>query len=355
MKRILFVFLFPLLIFPQKSDLKFYEVFSKSQNSKVSCYRIPSIITTDKGTLIAAVDERVLSCNDLKSNRDINIVIRTSNDKGKSWSSINRLVDYPFGESASDPSMIFDKKTKQIYLFYNYMNLEKDKDVYYLKYVTSLDNGITWSQPIDITDQISKPEWKNDFKFITSGRGFQTQNGTLLHCLVNLQNGTHVFGSNNHGKTWYIADTPISPGDESKIVELNDGSWLVNSRVNNKGIRYSHISKNQGKSWTTRPEINLIDPGCNASLVKYDYGNYINSNLLLLSNINNQSTREEIVIRHSLNGGETWSEPRIIYAGSAAYSSMTVLNNGEIGLLFERDNYSKNVFTKFSLHWLMNN
>ena len=355
MKRILFVFLFPLLIFSQKSDLKFYEVFSKSQNSKVSCYRIPSIITTDKGTIIAAADERVSSCNDLKSNRDINIVIRTSNDEGKSWSSINRLIDYPFGESASDPSMIFDKKTKQIYLFYNYMNLEKDKDVYYLKYVTSLDNGITWSQPIDITDQISKPEWKNDFKFITSGRGFQTRDGALLHCLVNLQNGTHVFGSNDHGKTWYIADAPISLGDESKIVELNDGSWLVNSRVNNKGIRYSHISKNQGKSWTTRPEINLIDPGCNASLVKYDYGNYINSDLLLLSNINNQSTREEIVIRHSLNGGETWSEPRIIYAGSAAYSSMTVLNNGEIGLLFERDNYSKNVFTKFSLHWLMNN
>ncbi len=355
MKRILFVFLFPLLIFSQKSDLKFYEVFSKSQNSKVSCYRIPSIITTDKGTIIAAADERVSSCNDLKSNRDINIVIRTSNDEGKSWSSINRLIDYPFGESASDPSMIFDKKTKKIYLFYNYMNLEKDKDVYYLKYVTSLDNGITWSQPIDITDQISKPEWKNDFKFITSGRGFQTRDGALLHCLVNLQNGTHVFGSNDHGKTWYIADAPISLGDESKIVELNDGSWLVNSRVNNKGIRYSHISKNQGKSWTTRPEINLIDPGCNASLVKYDYGNYINSDLLLLSNINNQSTREEIVIRHSLNGGETWSEPRIIYAGSAAYSSMTVLNNGEIGLLFERDNYSKNVFTKFSLHWLMNN
>jgi len=355
MKRILFVFLFPLLIFSQKSDLKFYEVFSKSQNSKVSCYRIPSIITTDKGTIIAAADERVFSCNDLKSNRDINIVIRTSNDEGKSWSSINRLVDYPFGESASDPSMIFDKKRKQIYLFYNYMNLEKDKDVYYLKYVTSLDNGITWSQPIDITDQISKPEWKNDFKFITSGRGFQTQNGTLLHCLVNLQKGAHVFGSNNHGKTWYIAESPLSPGDESKIVELNDGSWLVNSRVNNKGIRYSHISKDQGKSWTTKPESKLIDPGCNASLVKYDYGNYINSDLLLLSNINNQSKRKEIVVRHSLNGGVTWSEPKTIYAGSAAYSSMTVLNNGEIGLLFEMDSYSKNVFTKFSLDWLMNN
>ena len=352
---LLLLFIPYILVFSQKSDLKFHEVFSKSQNSKVSCYRIPSIITTDKGTLIAAADERVMSCKDLKSNKDINIVIRTSNDDGKSWSSINRLVDYPFGESASDPSMIFDKKRQQIYLFYNYMNLEKEKDVYYLKYVTSLDNGRTWSHPIDITTQISKPEWKNNFKFITSGRGFQTSNGTLLHSLVNLQNGTHVFGSNDHGKTWYITDSPLSLGDESKIVELNDGSWLVNSRANNKGIRYSHISKNQGKSWTTKPEITLVDPGCNASLVKYDYGKYINSDLLLLSNINNQSKREKIVIRHSLNGGETWSEPKIIYAGSAAYSSMTVLSNGEIGLLFEMDNYSMNVFTKFSLDWLMSN
>ena len=352
---LLLLFIPYILVFSQKSDLKFHEVFSESQNSKVSCYRIPSIITTDKGTLIAAADERVMSCKDLKSNKDINIVIRTSNDDGKSWSSINRLVDYPFGESASDPSMIFDKKRQQIYLFYNYMNLEKEKDVYYLKYVTSLDNGRTWSHPIDITTQISKPEWKNNFKFITSGRGFQTNNGTLLHCLVNLQNGTHVFGSNDHGKTWYITESPLSLGDESKIVELNDGSWLVNSRANNKGIRYSHISKNQGKSWTTKPEITLVDPGCNASLVKYDYGKYIDSDLLLLSNINNQSKREKIVIRHSLNGGETWSEPKIIYAGSAAYSSMTVLSNGEIGLLFEMDNYSMNVFTKFSLDWLMSN
>jgi len=352
---LLLLFISYVLVFSQKSDLKFHEVFSESQNSKVSCYRIPSIITTDKGTLIAAVDERVLSCNDLRSNKDINIVIRTSNDEGKSWSSINRVVDYPFGESASDPSMIFDKKRQQIYLFYNYMNLEKQKDVYYLKYVTSLDNGKSWSNPIDITNQISKPEWKNDFKFITSGRGFQTSNGTLLHCLVNLQHGTYVFGSNDHGQTWYITESPLSLGDESKIVELNDGSWLVSSRVNNKGIRFSHISKNQGKSWTTKPEIKLVDPGCNASLVKYDYEKYINSDLLLLSNINNQSKREQIVIRHSLNGGETWSEPKIIYAGSAAYSSMTILSNGEIGLLFEMDNYSKNIFTKFSLDWLMNN
>jgi hypothetical protein len=55
------------------------------------------------------------------------------------------------------------------------MNLEKEKDVYYLKYIVSSDNGKTWSPPQDITTQISKPEWQPDFKFITSGRGIQTK------------------------------------------------------------------------------------------------------------------------------------------------------------------------------------
>ena len=69
------------------------------------------------------------------------------------------------------------------------MDLDYEKDVYYLKVIKSSDNGKTWSKPQDITTQISNPEWHKDFKFITSGRGTQTANGTLLHTLVNLQKG----------------------------------------------------------------------------------------------------------------------------------------------------------------------
>ena len=213
---------------------------------------------------------------------------------------------------------------------------------------------MTWSKPVDITSQISKPGWEKDFKFITSGRGIQTKNGDLLHCLVNIQNGTHVFGSKDHGETWFLTETPVQPGDETKIVELKDGIWMVNSRANNKGIRYSHTSFNEGNNWLTKEENDLIDPGCNASFIKYNYGKYNRKVLLVLSNINNSKIRKKIVVRYSLDEGINWSKPRIVYSGEAAYSSMTILKNGEIGLFFEKDNYTKNVFTSFSLDWLLN-
>ena len=209
----------------------FKALFNTSMQPGVSYYRIPTIITAPNGDLVAAIDERVPSCGDLKLSKDINIVIRRSADNGESWSKIETVVDYPFGKSASDPSMIVDKVTGTIFLFYNFMDIDNEKDVYYLKVTKSIDNGKTWSSPVDITSQITKPEWHNDFKFITSGRGIQTTNGKLLHTLVDLKSGLHLFASDNHGESWYLIDTPIIPGDESKIIELADGTWMINSRV----------------------------------------------------------------------------------------------------------------------------
>ena len=129
----------------------------------MSCYRIPSLVTAPNGDLIAAIDERVPSCGDLKWNRDINIVIRRSSDNGNNWTEIETIIDYPDGRSASDPSMIVDRMTGKVFLFYNYMDLDHEKDVYYLHVMTSTDNGKSWSEPIDITGQISKTEWNGCF------------------------------------------------------------------------------------------------------------------------------------------------------------------------------------------------
>ena len=346
MKNIFLIFLIATNIQFSQNQFDFIDLFNAENNPEVSCYRIPSLITAANGDLIAAIDERVLSCGDLKWSRDINIVIRKSSDNGKTWGKIEKIIDYPLGQSASDPSMILDKQTNTIFLFYNYMDLDNQKDIYYLKYISSNDHGKSWSNPVDITNQISKENWKNDFKFITSGRGIQTKNGTLLHCLVNLQKGTHVFGSSDNGKTWFITETPTSPGDESKIVELSDGSWMVNSRVNKLGYRYSHFSNDDGKTWISKKEESIIDPGCNGSLIRYSHGE---KNLLLLTNINNKKERKEIVLRYSTDEGKSWSKPKIIYNGEAAYSSMTVMENGNLGLFFEMDNYTKNVFTSISI------
>lgn len=336
-----------------KGIKEYHCLFDKSMNKDVSCYRIPAIVTAPNGDLIAAIDERVPSCGDLKWSKDINIVARRSSDNGKTWSDIEMVVDFPYGKSASDPSMIVDEVTGDIFMFYNFMDLDKEKDIYYLHVVKSIDNGKSWSKPEDITSQIAKSEWHADFKFITSGRGIQTRSGKLLHCMVNLNNGLHLFGSDDHGKSWFMIDTPVQPADESKVVELADGTWMINSRANRKGMRYIHISTDEGKSWKTKPDKELIDPGCNASIIRYTaIEDGYKKNRLLFSNAKMKKGRKNMTVRISYDEGKTWSKGKTIYSESSAYSSLTVLENGDIGLFFEKDQHSENAFVSFSLKWL---
>jgi sialidase-1 len=341
----------------QKEDynksLNFKNLFGSGMKEGVSCYRIPALVTATNGDLIVAIDERVPSCGDLKWSKDINIAIRRSEDNGTTWSDIEIIVDFPFGQSASDPSMIVDKVTNEIFMFYNFMNLEKEKDIYYLHVIKSTDHGKTWSAPTDITSQITKPEWHKDFKFITSGRGIQTRSGKLLHCIVNLESDLHLFGSDDHGKSWFLLNTPIKDGNESKVVELTNGSWMVNSRINEGGIRYSHISTDKGKTWKTKEEPTLVDPGCNASIIRFtSIEDGYKKNRLLFSNANNKDQRKNMTIKLSYDEGKTWTNGKTIYEGGSAYSSLTVLKNEEIGLFFEKDDHKENVFVSMSLDWL---
>ena len=332
---------------------EYHDLFNTTMEKEVSCYRIPAIVTAPNGDVIVAIDERVENCADVNANKDINIVMRRSSDNGKTWSEIETVMDFPFGQSASDPSMIVDKVTNDIFLFYNFMDLENDNGVYYLHVMKSGDNGKTWGKFEDITSQITKPEWHKDFKFITSGRGIQTRSGKLLHTMVNLKNGLHLFGSDNHGKTWFFIDTPINPADESKVLELADRTWMINSRVHPQGFRVVHTSNNEGKSWETRDEPQLIDPGNNASIIRYTaIEDGYDKNRLLFSNTKMTKGRKNMTVRISYDEGITWSEGKTIYPGEAAYSSMTILKNGDIGLFFEKENYTENVFASFSLEWL---
>ena len=126
------------------------DLFNTAMRDGVACYRIPALITAPNGDLVAVMDERVASCADLNGNKDINLVGRRSGDNGMTWSAMETLVDHPFGKSASDPSLIADPETGELILFYNFMDLENEPDIYYLHVIKSRDNGASWSEPEDI-------------------------------------------------------------------------------------------------------------------------------------------------------------------------------------------------------------
>ncbi|ODM50960.1 sialidase family protein [Elizabethkingia meningoseptica] len=339
MKHFLFLsVLLPVLGLAQNKQI----LFTSKQQNKVSCYRIPSLVTTPNGSLIAAADERIPSCADLNNNTDINIVIRISHDKGKTWSPAKRIIDFPEKESASDVSMVTDHITKEVFLFYNYMNLAVSKTQYRFQYIKSGDNGKTWSKPVDITNEIAPEEWRNDFKFITSGRGFQTKEGWILNTMVRLHDGVYVFGSKDHGKSWFRNSAVAEKADETNIVELPNGNWFLNARVQNLGFRKFYISENKGKDWTSYTEKQLEDPTCNASTLVYN-------NNIIFSNLHSPDKREKLGIKISRDLGKTWNTSKIIEKGSAGYSVMTPVSKNKIGLLYESDDYKDIVYTDLSI------
>ncbi|HIZ86211.1 MAG TPA: glycoside hydrolase [Candidatus Coprenecus stercoravium] len=306
----------------------------------VWCYRIPALTTAPDGSIIAAIDERVPSCGDLQWNRNINIVARRSTDGGRTWGPEIRVVDFPDGESASDPSMITDTWTGTVWLFYNYMDQDREMNRYRFHVVSSRDNGLTWSEPVDITPQVAPKDWSGDFKFITSGQGAFTRDGRMLHTMVNLQRGLFLIVSDDHGMSWYRLPAVIQPADESKVVELYSGAWMINSRVNNEGCRYIHVSRDRGQTWKSRPVPDLPDPGCNGAIIHYPY--YGERGCLLFINASDPSERRQLTIHYSIDHGETWSKGLTVVDEDVAYSDITVLQTGEIVLFYERNGYTVN-------------
>lgn len=312
-------------------------------------YRIPSIITAMNGDLIAACDARRLNGGDLigANSRNIDIVVKRSSDNGKTWGPMEIVADYPDGTGGTDPSMVLDRTTGDIFLFYSYMGKVPSRE-FFLRVHQSGDNGKTWSKPRDITKDISKPEWKDSFKFISSGRGSQLENGTLIHNFVILGKGVKIFASSDHGKSWKLMGSEIKPADESRVLELTDGRMMVNSRMGG-GSRWVHISEDRGKTWVSKKETQLPDPKCNGAILRYtSKKDGYAKDRLLFCNAGSKSGRKNLTIRVSYDEGATWSAGKVIDPGPSAYSEITILKDGSIGVLYE-PGYKSLRFVRFSL------
>jgi sialidase-1 len=323
---------------------------------KNAVYRIPALCTAPNGDLIAACDARRQNGGDLNVYQPINIAVRRSSDGGKTWTEPVNSWTWQWDDNekwaGSDPSFVVDAEAKKIFLFYNVWKWEDvknwDNNVYRFYVQESSDDGKTWSKPRDISADIAFPEWPfgkrrnaGGFIFISSGSGAQMKDGTLLHTLVHVNDGNALFGSDDHGKTWKSFGKPVRSGDECKVVELSDGSWMINSRWHGGG-RQIHVSKDRGKTWESHYDTLLADPQCNAQIMRY-------GNALLFSNCKSPNRRALLYLRASVDDGKTWNYGLCIEPKGAAYSDMTILPNGDIGILYEGAGYATINFTTVPL------
>jgi len=320
--------------FPTKPlQLASRQTLFKSGTNDTHTYRIPAVVTAKNGDIVVACDARRKNSADLVHQRTIDIVFRRSTDNGNTWSPIE-VMDPITNGGCSDPSLLLDRETGEIFCFYNYMSNDKSSKEYRFILQKSADHGKTWSEPEDFTEQVAGPELKNSFKFITSGRGIQTSDGTLMHNYVQVGKGVTVITSTDHGKSWSaVVDVPH--GDESKLVELADGSLMINSRIA-PGRRNVHRSQDGGKTWNTEADYSLCDPRCNASIIRYPVGLYgNNSELLLFCNAASNSERKNLAVRLSKDNGDTWSDGHVIDSGPSAYSELDILSDGKVIVVYE--------------------
>ncbi len=336
----------------------------------VNSYRIPALVTAPNGDLVAMCDARRDSSGDLNHGKVINITCRRSSDGGKTWTEPENTWTWDWNDdehwAGSDPSLVVDPKTKKIFCFYNVWESKKQWVRYQFWVQESSDNGKTWSKPRDISKDIAFPEWnfgrapddkdgynKGQFIFITSGTGMYTKEGWLVHTIVNVRVGNALFGSKDHGKTWEPIGKPVAEGDECKVVELNDGSWMINSRwrKDNTPGRMIHISKDKGETWESHYDTNLTDPQCNAQIMAIGKPG---KRVLLFSNCNSGG-RNKVSIRASKDDGKTWGTPVLVDGGGSAYSDITLLKDqkplGEktIGILWEGAGYGSIKFATVPL------
>lgn len=317
----------------------------------IGVYRIPALCTAPNGDLVAACDARKNHGGDLNTCQPINISIRRSADNGKTWTAPVNSYGWTWSDeehwAGSDPSFIVDNEAKKIFLFYNVWESKGNHGVFQFWVQESSDNGKTWTKPRDISKDIAFDSWpfgkrqsQGGFIFISSGSGIQTKDGTLLHTLVHVGDGNALFGSPDHGKTWKSYGQPVKCGDECKVVELNNGSWMINSRWRGGG-RQIHVSKDKGMTWESRYDAALKDPQCNAQLMRA-------GKVLLFSNCNSGG-RNNLYLRASKDDGQTWNEGISICPGGSAYSDITITKDKCVGVLYEGAGYGTIDFVKVPL------
>jgi sialidase-1 len=325
-----------------------------AEQENVHTYRIPGIIKTNKGSLIAVYDNRYERTGDLPGNIDVGM--SRSTDGGKTWSRMKVIMDMgPPHENngVGDPSILFDPVTNKIWVSALWSKgnrsiagsgpgLTPDETGQFAM-VSSSDDGLTWTQPYSITSQVKKHEW-NIF-FPGPGNGIAMQDGKIVFPAQywdaqRMPHSTLVY-SDDHGATWKTGTGAKSNTTEAQVVETTPGTLMLNMRDNRGSYRSVATTTNLGTSWIEHHTSYkaLPDPVCQASIIKAKVNvKGQQKDVLFFSNVASSTARLNMTIKASLDYGETWlpiNQLLIDERRTYGYSALTQIDENTIGLLYE--------------------
>lgn len=331
-------------------------------------YRIPAIVRTPAGTLLAFCEGRKTSSAD---SGDIDIVLRRSTDNGQTWSAMTLVQEE--GDTASitigNPAPVVDETTGHVHLLFCRNNSR-------VLHSVSTDDGLTWSVRDEITTTVKAGTWS----WYATGpvHGVQLKRGAqagrmVVPCDHSLTSGgafgDQVVYSDDHGASWHLGAVADAAGtvapNENTCVELVDpapggGSRLYfNSRDHSGSVTRAQTYSDDGGA-TYSPALfsdaaQFVCPVVQGALLRFhatDQG--WPSNRILFS-CPNGSSRNRISIWSSTDETVTWSAPKAVYEGPSAYGDMVATADGNVGLLYEKgasSPYETITLARFNEEWL---
>ena len=332
-------------------------------------YRIPAIITAKDGSLVVATDKRKHNNADLPE--DIDILVNRSIDGGRTWIEPHTLIEgQGVGEGFGDCALVHTNDDGGLLAaFVGGCGFWQGRpEVPQRMYIArSYDNGQTWTEPKDITDELYGAKCQNEVSrkwwsaFFASGNGLLTSTGRIMFVLAVRDNEewvacNYAVYSDDNGETWHISGRASQRGDEAKVVELADGRILMSIR--HEGERWYNISDDGGVTW--QPETSawpdLVATACNGDIIRYSSVNEGAEKNILLHSLPAPERRENVTVYVSYDEGMTWPVSKCIVPYASAYSSLCILPDHTIGLYVEESDgdtlgYSM-VFYNFGIEWL---
>lgn len=335
-------------------------VLFEEQTDGFVLFRIPGIVVTAKGTVLAYCEARKFSIAD---RGEIEVHLRRSTDGGKTFAPPAKVAHLgprlprnpvlPPGKEAKDMGgpneqtvnnpVAIATRSGRVHLIYcvEYMRCFS---------IHSDDDGQTWSSPIEITSALDSFREHIDWQAIATGpgHGIELSNGRLIvpvwmsdyRFRSRTGKAAATIYSDDGGTTWHAGNPAVPTGGEANVVERSDGSVMLTARNGDpRNRRLIAFSSDGYSDWSApRTAIELKEPGCMAGVTKHSVDRDAPFRLLF-SNAQTtrrkHSARRNLTIHLSRDDGVTWPIRRTIEPGPSAYSDLAVLPNGTILCFYE--------------------